>query len=128
MDNFKSLFENKTIIRLDCSAINVWTFYFSDGTSATIDAEIRNAIGIPGMEATPNENLYVVEGYISKDFSAKETFKTEQEANARAKELALTHKKCRFDVRHPKWVFGLDDHHYRYDDYFKDAIQFAHND
>lgn len=126
--NFKELFENKTIIRLDCSAINMWTFYFSDGTSAVINTEVRNAIGIPGMEATVNDKLYVVEGYVDKTYSVKESYATESEANEAAKSHALHYKNSSFAVRHPKWVFGLDDHHYKFDKYFNDAVQYCHND
>jgi hypothetical protein len=37
----KLVFEGKTIERVDARSVNCWTFFFSDGTYATIDTEAR---------------------------------------------------------------------------------------
>ncbi len=38
----------KTITGFECSAVNVWSLRFSDGTAVTIDSEV-GALGIPCM-------------------------------------------------------------------------------
>jgi hypothetical protein len=68
--------------------------------------------------------MYLVEGN-----GLSLSFETQEEANARAKELASLHKRHRFSVSHAtKDIIGLTDHHYKWDDYFKAAVQYCHND
>lgn len=71
---------------------------------------------------------WVVEGYLmpSKKFVA--FCKDSQEADKLAKSMALEYKGKSFNVTGPNDTKGLTDHHYKWDDYFKDAVQFTHND
>jgi hypothetical protein len=76
-------------------------------------------------------NKYQVNGFISKNERIEEEFNTIDEANQFAEDMANKHQGYRFDVRYPAHsnvVFGLDDHHYKYDTYFKRAVRFCHND
>lgn len=77
---------------------------------------------------------YIVEASIKygKQFvELIENFDSLQEANKFAKEMATKHKGTSFYVRYPdnpNVIRGLDDHHYKYDPYFKMAVEFCHND
>lgn len=39
----------KTITGFDCSAVNMWSLRFSDGTAVTIEADISGSYGLPSM-------------------------------------------------------------------------------
>ena len=39
----------KTIIAFECSAVNVWSLRFSDGTAVAIETEVFGPHGIPQM-------------------------------------------------------------------------------
>jgi len=53
--------KGKVVEQFDCSADNVWYLYFTDGTSAAIEAEIDPVLGLPvialapGSEVAPDE-------------------------------------------------------------------------
>ena len=46
----KNDFENKTIIRFESNADNIWRIWFSDGTAFAIQAEVAGLAGVPYME------------------------------------------------------------------------------
>lgn len=71
---------------------------------------------------------WIVEGYLMKGKKFFAQCKDSQEANKLAKDMALQYKGQRFSVTGPSDVRGLTDHHYAWDDYFKDAVEFTHND
>ena len=71
---------------------------------------------------------YTVSGYIKK-VQVKKEFATHEEARAEAKALATSHKGCRFNVTdYEKDIVGLTDHHWQWDEYFKSAVEFCHDD
>lgn len=41
--------QGKTVERFECSAMNVWKLFFTDGTAVAIEAEITGMYGLPGM-------------------------------------------------------------------------------
>ncbi len=71
---------------------------------------------------------WTVEGYLMQGKKYVAFCKDSQEANKHAKEMALAYKGKRFDVTGPDDIRGLTDHHYEWNDYFKDAVEYTHND
>jgi len=74
---------------------------------------------------------YIVEGQISRLERFCQKFDNVEEADKAAKMMATKYQKVNFYVRYPDGpniVFGLTDHHYKWDSYFKDAVRFCHND
>jgi xylose isomerase len=39
----------KTIERFECSAVNLWSLFFTDGTAVTVEAEVVGMYQIPSM-------------------------------------------------------------------------------
>lgn len=124
----RNFFEGKTIKRLYCDSINLWTFYFTDDTSIQVEASMISLF--PGMTASNSNRFYFVKGYISSEKAEfNDWFDTHEEADEVAKNLSEKYKGCSFNVSHiGKDIPGLTDYHWKWDEYFKAGTRFVHND